>query len=283
MKIVDTHAHIYSEDVAHYPLRDDPYLPPPGKGTLTHLKEEMRAGQVERVVMVHTTTAYLWDNRLVADMVAMSRDFATGVCTLNPNDPESPQVLEHYHATRGIRGLRLYVQPDGQGGSTFELPGHLKLWEKAAELGVVICALINPPVLPALRRLMNRFPTVGVVLDHCANLTAADAPDGEGLKQVLAMADLARLHPKLSFLVTGSREPYPFKDTHILGHKIIEAYGAERCMWGSDFPCELWLKDQGATYAQHLRLFTHELGLDDATKTAVLSETPLRLWFPNEG
>lgn len=281
MSIVDTHAHIYSEDVGHYPLKDDPYLPPPGKGTLAHLKQEMRENGVDRVVMVHTSTAYLWDNRLVADMVAMNRDFATGVCTLDPNDPESPQVLERYSRDRGIRGLRLYVQPDGQGGSTFELPGHLMLWEKAAELGVVICALINPPYLESLRRLMMQFPTVNVVLDHCANLTAADAPDSDGLREVLAMAELPKLYAKVSFLVTGSKEPYPFKDTHVLGHKVIEAFGAERCMWGSDFPCELWLKDAKATYAQHLRLFTHELGLDERAKRAVLGETAMRLWFPS--
>lgn len=282
MKIVDTHAHIYSEDVGHYPLKEDPYLPPPGKGTLAHLKQEMRDNGVDRVVMVHTSTAYLWDNRLVADMVAMNRDFATGVCTLNPNDPASPQVLEHYFKTRSVRGLRLYVQPDGKGGATFELPGHLKLWEKAAELGVIICALINPPYLDALRRLMGRFPNVNVVLDHCANLNADDAPDGDRLKQVLAMAEVPRLYAKISFLVTGTKEPYPFKDTHVLGHKIIETFGANRCIWGSDFPCELWLKDAKATYAQHLRLFTHELDLDEATRNAVLGETAMKLWFPNE-
>jgi predicted TIM-barrel fold metal-dependent hydrolase len=282
MRIVDTHAHIYSEDTGHYPLKVEPYLPPPGKGTLDHLKQEMRAGGVDRVVMVHTSTAYLWDNRLVADMVAMNRDFATGVCTLDPNDRESPRVLEDYFKTRGIRGLRLYPQPDGKEGATFELPGHLALWEKAAELGVVICALIDPSFLDALRRLMTRFPNVNVVLDHCANLTADDAPDGPRLKQVLALADVPRLHAKLSFLITGSKERYPFRDTHVLGRKVIDAFGAGRCMWGSDFPCELWLKNAGASYADHLRLFTHELGLDQETKGALLGETAMRLWFPEE-
>ena len=48
-------------------------------------------------------------------------------------------------------------------------------------------------------------------------------------------------------------------------------------MWGSDFPCELWIPK--ATYAQHLRLFTDELGLEAAARAAVLGGTAARVWF----
>src|SRR3954447_14390010 len=106
--LVDTHAHIYSEDTGRYPLCVDPYLPPPGKGTLPHLRAEMRAAGVERVVIVHTFTAYRWDNRLVADVVRDCREWATGVCALNPEDPVSPETLERYHRECGIRGLRVF-------------------------------------------------------------------------------------------------------------------------------------------------------------------------------
>ncbi|MBI3467123.1 MAG: amidohydrolase family protein [Planctomycetes bacterium] len=282
MKIVDTHAHIYSEDTRTYPLRKDPLLPPKGKGTLEHLKQEMGDNDVYRVVIVHTSTAYHWDNRLVGDVVPIAREFATGVCTLDPDDPKSPMLLEHYRE-RGLRGLRLYALGNPL---TIESPGHVRLWEKCEQLGMVVCALINPPQLDALSRMLRRFPKVPAVLDHCANLTADDAPHSDNLKAALAMAEHPKLHAKVTFLVTGSKENYPCKDTHILGHKVIEAFGPDRCIWGSDFPCELWLQRKAgsteppkATYAQHLRIFTHDLGLDQATKEAVLGKTALKLWF----
>ena len=291
MKIVDTHAHIYSEDTHTYPLREKkPLLPPKGKGTLEHLKQEMHDNHVYRVVMVHTSTAYYWDNRLVADMTAITRDFACGVCTLDPFDPKSPMVLDAY-SKLGIRGLRLYAlsRPGTEDPPTIESPGHLRLWEKCEELGLVVCSLIDPSHLPALARLMHRFPKVPVVLDHCANLNADDAPNSDHLQAVLDMAEHPKLYAKVTFLVTGSKESYPCRDTHILAHKVIEAYGAERCIWGSDFPCELWLQPRPggdeppkATYAQHLRIFTHDLGLDPPTKEAVLGNTALRLWFKQE-
>lgn len=304
MKVIDTHAHIYSEDTARYPLCPDPYLPPEGKGTVHHMREEMDASGVERIVIVHTFTAYRWDNRLVADVVGhqaalasadsalaamkqemglqpggsvSARPWATGVCALDPNDLSSPDTLERYYRECGIRGLRVFPVEDGNGDRSFALPGHIRLWEKCRELGMVVCALINPAQIDTLERLLGRFADLPVVLDHCANLSAADAPDGPNLRRVLDLARFPNLYAKLSFLVTGSREDYPCRDTHLLARRIIDAFGPERCMWGSDFPCELWIPK--ASYAQHLRLFTQELGLDDWTQRAVLGETARRLWF----
>jgi predicted TIM-barrel fold metal-dependent hydrolase len=77
--------------------------------------------------------------------------------------------------------------------------------------------------------------------------------------------------------VTGSAQQYPFRDMHPSCHEIIAAYGPARCVWGSDFPCELWCPK--ATYAQHLRVFTHELGLEASARRQILGETPRRLWF----
>ena len=58
---------------------------------------------------------------------------------------------------------------------------------------------------------------------------------------------------------------------------IIEAFGPGRCVWGSDFPCELWCPK--VSYSQHLRIFTDELGLDRETQQTVLGGTARRLWF----
>ena len=64
---------------------------------------------------------------------------------------------------------------------------------------------------------------------------------------------------------------------HPVVRRIIEAFGPGRCMWGSDFPCELWLKK--ASYQEHLALFREELGLSDGEQQAILEETPARIWF----
>ena len=58
---------------------------------------------------------------------------------------------------------------------------------------------------------------------------------------------------------------------------MLAAFGPERCVWGSDFPCEHWLEN--TTYAQHLAVFTEELGLSTAEQEQVLGATAMRLFF----
>lgn len=280
MEIIDTHAHIYSEDLARYPLMPKPYLPPAGMGTEAHFREEMARNGVGRVVWVHTFTAYRWDNRLLADTTRAWGEAATGVCALNPDDPHSPELLETYFREYGVRGLRVFpvgTGPDQSGPPSFELPGHLRLWETCARLGMVVCALIHASEIETLKGYLRRFPQVPVVLDHCANLAAADAPEGENLQAVLSLAEFSNLYPKVTFVATGSAQPYPFPDTLPLAGKIIREFGAERCMWGSDFPTQLWIPN--TDYAGHLRLFTGELGLSAAEQAELLAGTARRLWF----
>jgi predicted TIM-barrel fold metal-dependent hydrolase len=85
-------------------------------------------------------------------------------------------------------------------------------------------------------------------------------------------------YAKLSNTVLGSKQDYPFKDMHGPTKEIIKAFTPERCIWGSDFPCELWCPKVG-TYGRHLKLFTEEMGLDRPTQEAILGRTPHRLFF----
>jgi predicted TIM-barrel fold metal-dependent hydrolase len=83
--------------------------------------------------------------------------------------------------------------------------------------------------------------------------------------------------PKRSFLATGSARPYPFTDLHDACRRIIDAYGPNRCLWGSAFPCELWCPR--TTYSQSVALFARVLGLDARARDAILGRTAYRLYF----
>ena len=86
MAIVDTHAHIYSEDTETYPQSPEPFLPPSGRGTIADLKNEVKANSIDRVVIVQTFTVYQHDNRLTMDTVRDNQEWTTGVLNLNPFD-----------------------------------------------------------------------------------------------------------------------------------------------------------------------------------------------------
>ena len=120
------------------------------------------------------------------------------------------------------------------------------------------------------------FPRLRVVLDHCLGLKAG--PELKpALDAVLRLSRHPNLYAKLTFIATGSAGGYPCRDMHEPCIEIVRAFGAERCVWGSDFPCELWCPK--VSYAEHLRIFTHDLPLAPADRQAILGQTARRLWF----
>ncbi len=273
--MIDTHAHIYHPDESLYPMIEDPFRPPVGIGTIDHLRENCAEAGIEKVVLVQTGSAYRWDNRLLADTVRANADWIAGVCTLDPASSESPAELERLHGDSNVRGVR--IEPTRTNYPQYYHPGSVALWETAERLGIVVCAHVTTPYLDQLSELLARFPGVVVVLDHAAY---PKAPEGVGSETVLSVVDLARfknLYVKLTFAVTGSEDDYPFHDMHGIVRKVMDAYGPARCKWGSGFPCEHWLKT--ATYTEHLDLFRRELGLSEADKSAVLTDTATRIWF----
>jgi predicted TIM-barrel fold metal-dependent hydrolase len=273
LPIIDCHTHIYSEDETTYPGIEKPYRPPAGKGTIANLRQEMKAAGVRSAVGVQTFTFYNWDNRFTADACRDNRDVLVGVCLLNPDNPQSPALLERYVKEHNIRGLRfINNQKTGQ----LDEPGNNALLSTCQRLGIAACALINRDGRSQLEALAARYPKLSLVIDHSLNLVAGKQYSAI-LDDLVALAKVPNLFAKLSHVVTGSAEQYPFRDMHDSCRQIIKAFGPERCVWGSDFPCELWCPK--ASYAQHLSVFTHELGLDQETKRQILCETPQRLGF----
>ncbi len=272
MLIVDCHAHIYGEDEKAYPTIDKPYRPPTGKGTLTHLRQEMKAAGVRYVTAIQTSTFCRWDNRFTSDSARDNADWMVGVVTLNPDDPESPALLERHVREFNVRGMRSIPAADGR----LDHPGVAKLWEAAERLGIVINVLVNRDRQPEIERLLERVPRLRIVIDHCLNIKVGRSVEAD-LKAMAALAKNPNVHAKLTFIPTGSAEEYPCRDMHDTCQAVIDTYGPDRCVWGSDFPCELWCPK--VSYAQHLAIFTKHLGLDSQSLAAVLGGTAYRLWF----
>jgi predicted TIM-barrel fold metal-dependent hydrolase len=270
--IIDCHAHVYSADEKKYPPIEQPYRPPEGAGTVSHLKREMPAAAVKFVTAIHTSTFYRWDNRFTADAARGNKDFMVGVCTLDPDDPVSPRTLEEYVKSYNVRGLRSIAARSGM----LDDPGVNALWDTAERLEIVVNALATADKRREIEALVRRHPRLRVVIDHCLYIKAGPTlePTVEAMR---ALAAFPNVYAKLSFIPTGSAEEYPCRDMFEPCGAVIKAFGPERCVWGSCFPCELWCPK--VTYAQHLKIFTDELGLEGKVQRAILGETPRRLWF----
>jgi predicted TIM-barrel fold metal-dependent hydrolase len=270
--IVDCHAHIYAEDEEKYPTILEPKRPPNGTGTIEHLRREMEAGGVRYVTAIQTSSYYRWDNRFTTDSARIHREFMIAVVTLDPDDSSSPQLLEKYVNEYNTRGMRSVPAKSGR----IDDPGVEKLWETAEKLGIVVNVLAGRKHREQIETLVRRHPDLRVVIDHCFDLRAGPSMKPT-LEDLSALAEIPSVYAKLTFIPTGSAEPYPCRDMHDACYQVIETFQPERCIWGSNFPCELWCP--AISYAEHLRIFTNELKLEESARRAILGETAAKLWF----
>ena len=77
----------------------------------------------------------------------------------------------------------------------------------------------------------------------------------DAIGQAVALAKYPNVSVKLSASPGISREPYPFRD--VAGHlkRVFDAYGPQRCYWGTDMTNSF----AKATYRQRITHFTEEL------------------------
>ncbi|MBM3957520.1 MAG: amidohydrolase family protein, partial [Gemmatimonadetes bacterium] len=255
MIIVDAHPHIYSPDRERYPPISEP-LEPGEPAAVEDLRRRMNEVGVSRAVFIQTSTYYGWDNRYVMDSTRANREWAIGVVTLDPDDPSHLDVLEDAVRTYGVRGLRGLKDRTGR----IDTSAVRRLWTKARDLGIVVNCLVGDDLdrVPEIEKIASDIDDLRVVIDHCLMLNA-----GRGREETLAalkrLSALPNVYAKLTCGATGSSRVYPHEDMHGPLRRVIECFGPERCVWGSDFPNALWTK--GTSYRQNLTLFTEELGL----------------------
>jgi len=272
MLIIDTHAHIYSHDENRYPPIEKPLRPPGTTGTLGELRAVSAAHGVRGACLVQVSSFYRFDNRYVCDSAKVSSEWAAGICTLDPDDLHSPGLLSQFRREHGIKGMRSIPGKSGR----IDDDGVRNLWKRAADEGVVVNVLIHHNNTENLARMLSEFTKVQVVLDHCMYPEVGPNYDAI-LRDVLRLARFANLHAKLTFVPMGTKQKYPCADIHDAVVQIARAFGPERCVWGSDFPNELWTP--GLSYGQHLQIFMNALPLRDADRQQILGLTAKKLWF----
>lgn len=269
---IDAHAHVYSDDDIKYPPIHAPTRPIGTSGDLASLKNLASENRISRICVVQPTSFYGWDNRFVCDLALAEPTLIAAICTLNPEDDSSPALVKDLMKRYGIRGIRSLPASDGR----IDHPGVRKLWRGCADSNITINVFIKYDKARELSNLLEEFTEVRCVIDHCLIPGSGPAWE-EALATMLQLAQFQNAFAKVSFLPMASEDQYPYCDLHEACRKIIRAYTPRRCVWGSDFPCELW--SPRSTYRQNLELFTSVLNLEAGAQEDILWNTPSRLWF----
>lgn len=240
MNIIDIHPHIISDDEKRYPpaplfgKRSDWSQERPS--TVESLIAAMDAAGVAKAAVVHSSTTYGFDNAYVVDGCNQYPGRLVAVGSVDMLDDDVEQVVRGW-AGKGLAGLRIFT-----GGSTKDFdpseldnPKSFKAWEVLAELGLPMCIQTGPIGLPQVRMLAEKFPAVNIILDHLGRPDVLDGPPYANAASLFEMADLPNLYMKLTPRIFGDvKKDKASAETFF--PRVVEAFGAQRLAWGSNFP-----------------------------------------------
>ncbi len=270
--IVDTHVHVVAADRERYPLRPtgislDWFREAPV--TVEDFLELMTAAGVDRAVLVQPMSAYGFDNRYVIDAARMHSERLASVVILDTADDPARRLRAM--ASEGVSGVRLFAIGNPT-LSRLDEPSALGLWEVAAELDLPVVVTILSDQLPELRAMLERFPEVTVALDHCGFPDLSGGPPYAQAADLFELATLPNISLKASCYLLEQAEAAG--DPRDLVDRLAAAFGADRLLWGSDYPQThdrpyAALVDMGRTACSRL---------SPADQRGFLGENALRLW-----
>lgn len=274
---IDAHSHIWTRDLARYPLANGQTVDDlkPASFTAEELLELAGRHGVDRVVLIQHKPYHGVDNSYITDSIARYPGRFSGVACIDAEAANPEQEMARLQ-NLGIRGFR--IRPGEGGGATWaDSAGMHSMWAYAASQQLAICPLINPEHLPMVATMCEKYPETNVVIDHVARIGIDGEIRDTDVATLAGLARFPRVHVKVSaFYALGKKQP-PHTELVPMIRRLYDEYGAERLMWASDSPYQL---EAPNSYADSLALVREGLDfLSTDERRWLLEKTAAKVYF----
>ena len=255
------------------------HLEGPEEVTGDDMVAAMDAVGVDGAILISPYSLYRYDPSYVLDVYAQhSGRFGL----VRPFDPESQTIdqdVAEWTGTPGVVGARIML-----GAQEYEPdhPGLNAILAAGARAGVPVNVMAAWK-LPLLRELARRNPNTQIIIDHVGLIQPFFPPAPEepfaDLDNVLETASLDNVAIKISGACTLSHEPFPYSDIREPLGRVFQAYGLDRCLWGTDWTRAVRL----LTYEQGVEAFRAPDWLSDSERSTLMGGTLARIynWSPS--
>ena len=264
---VDCHCHVL--DPAQFAYAPDVSYRPAGQetGSAVYFAHVLASYGVQHALLVGPNSGYGTDNRCLLDAIAHGQGRFKGIAVVPNHAPAS--YLEELKA-QGIVGIAFNFALHGLDHYADIAP----LLARLAALDMFVQVQVDQAQLTALAPLLNDCGA-RLLVDHCGRPTVSEGIAGDGFAALLRLADTGKTTVKLSGFAKFSGQDYPFADTLAHTRALLDAFGAEHCIWASDWP--FLRAPRRLDYGTLLQLFTQTVP-DAAARHDILWRTPLRLF-----
>jgi L-fuconolactonase len=261
MRSIDTHTHAWGIDTDELPWRAE-VLPPEWEGPYTHsdLISDMDAAGVDESVVV-TTPMYGRGPR--------ANEYTMRAIEAHPDRLYGVGLVDFFGDEESVRAsVRRAVGHDRMLGVRMhapfeyaEIPTDLDrtadwiaddalepVWNELARQDAALFVFPKAEQLSLVADLAANHTDVPVVIDHMAWPDETTDPAEAPWTDFEAVADASNTYVKVSSLPRSAEEPWPYPDLHDYVRNLLEWFGPDRLMFGSDYP---WM-DSWATYEECL-------------------------------
>ncbi len=237
--IIDSHTHFFDPSRPQgvpWPGKDDKSL------YRTVLPKDYRAVPVPQPVtgtVVVEASPWVEDNQWVLDLAAKDKFIVGLVGNLPVGTDEFAGHLKRFAANPIFRGLRVSHAALKAGLEQSRYRADLALLAKH-DLELDVNG--GPDMLVEVARLARELPGLRIVINHLANVKVdGQAPPSEWRRNLEAAAQHKHVFMKVSSLVGGTGKsdgtaPHDVKFYQPILDAAWEAFGADRLIYGSDWP-----------------------------------------------
>jgi predicted TIM-barrel fold metal-dependent hydrolase len=171
-------------------------------------------------------------------------------------NPKSAELLPKWKEQPGVLGVRLiFLGP----AATWLSDGTADWFWPAAEKAGLPVMFLAPGKGADMTHVAERHPQLQLIVDHMGmslSVEAVRAGNFQGIiEDTLVLAKYPNVSVKLSGAPNYSKEPYPYRDINLHIKLLFDAFGPQRCYWGTDITNGF----SKATYRQRITHFTEAL------------------------
>jgi len=232
--IIDSQIHAYEANTPKRPWRSVPNWPPSNTG-----EEQVAAMDrlgIDGAIFISAFSLYGYDASYAVEVQRKHPGRIAIIKMVNADDPAVGETIAEWKKQPGAVAIRVMVlEEPGRNPSDKGLD---RVMREALrhDLPVNVLCWGN---LERGTALIDRHPDTRFIIDHLGILQPrkppAPAQPWADLPKVLDLARRKNCVIKVSGACTLSQKPYPFPDIWDPLRRLFDAWGFERCLWGTDW------------------------------------------------
>lgn len=234
MPIIDSQVHAYEANTPQRPWATVPNWPPHVTG------DEMVAAMdkvgVDGAIFISSFSMYRYDGSYAEEVARQHPGRMAIVKPVDPDDANVADVIAKWKETQGAVGIRIFLREEEKRAA--DHPGFDRICKAAVDYDLPLNFLFWGRVDDGIK-IIDRHPETRFIVDHLGLLQPrvppAPAEPWADLPKILDLAKRPNAVIKISGACTLSKQPYPFPDIWDPLKRVFDAWGFERCLWGTDW------------------------------------------------